>query len=734
LLESGTSSTGFLLFGDSGDQNIGSVSYNHSDNSMRFETNDSERLRIDSSGNVGIGTDAPSSNLHVLGDSARLERSDNAFALQLYNNNASPADGAALGFLQFLGKDNNGTANIVHSEVRGGVQSNTDSSVSGYLSFLTTNNATSVTEAMRIDASGNVGIGTDSPKVRLQSSGAGTANAPSLGSVSSNVPLYLTGSNKAFGLVAGTNSSTGHSWLQAQRTDGTATAYNITLNEAGGNVGIGTASPTAPLQVQGDGIGIKLDGSSNTTKSIFFRQTNSSNPAQVYADGSLRLFTEDNGTDIRFHVNSDGSSNEKLRINATGVGIGTASPSVPLEVKDSQDSSLDSGIAITRSAAAQTGYINMVGGAFNLNTPDGHAIKFRDGGTTNMTILGTGNVGIGTDNPTVGKLQVNDGSGAIVAITRTSGATSGNLGVLRFGNTDVDSNLANISAIQDGSTTSSALTFETQSTGGATAERLRIDSSGSLLVGGTALAQADSFGVDSNGVISSSRASSASVSHVLFYNGSPLVGFISTSTTATQYVTSSDYRLKENETNLIDGIDRLKQLSPYRFNFKVDPDKKVDGFFAHEVSDVVPEAITGTKDGMKDEEYEVSPAVYEDVVHPAVDAVYEDVVHPATYEEVVHPAVEATYDEDGNELTPATEEYTEQVLLTEEYTEQVLVTEAVEEYTESVLVTEAVMDTRSVPDYQGIDQAKLVPLLTAALQEAVAKIEALEARVQTLEG
>jgi len=212
---------------------------------------------------------------------------------------------------------------------------------------------------------------------------------------------------------------------------------------------------------------------------------------------------------------------------------------------------------------------------------------------------------------------------------------------------------------------------------------------GSLFVGGTALAQSDSFGVDSNGIIYSAR-SSGSASHAIFYNGSSVVGSITTSTSATAFNTSSDYRLKENETNIIDGIDRLKQLSPYRFNFKVDPDKTVDGFFAHEVSDIVPEAITGTKDGMKDEEYEVSPAVYEDVVHPAV---------------------EATYDEDGNELTPA-----------------------VEEWTESVLVTEAVMDTRSVPDYQGIDQAKLVPLLTAALQEAVSKIEALEARVQTLEG
>ena len=61
--------------------------------------------------------------------------------------------------------------------------------------------------------------------------------------------------------------------------------------------------------------------------------------------------------------------------------------------------------------------------------------------------------------------------------------------------------------------------------------------------------------------------------------------------------------------------------------------------------------------------------------------------------------VEATYDEEGNELTPA---------------------------------VEAVMGTREVPDYQGIDQSKLVPLLTAALQEAIAKIESLETEMITV--
>jgi len=66
--------------------------------------------------------------------------------------------------------------------------------------------------------------------------------------------------------------------------------------------------------------------------------------------------------------------------------------------------------------------------------------------------------------------------------------------------------------------------------------------------------------------------------------------------TSVSYNTSSDYRLKENEIPISDGITRLKTLKPYRFNFKSQPSKTVDGFFAHEVT-AVPEAISGKKDG-----------------------------------------------------------------------------------------------------------------------------------------
>jgi hypothetical protein len=117
------------------------------------------------------------------------------------------------------------------------------------------------------------------------------------------------------------------------------------------------------------------------------------------------------------------------------------------------------------------------------------------------------------------------------------------------------------------------------------------------------------------------------------------------------------------------ATERVKALRPINFAWKSDG-SRVDGFLAHEAAEVVPECVTGTKDAMRDEKYEVTPAV------------------------------EEVRDEDGNVTTEA---------------------------------VAAVMGTRSVPDYQGIDQSKLVPLLTAALQEAITKIEDLTTRLETLE-
>jgi hypothetical protein len=118
-------------------------------------------------------------------------------------------------------------------------------------------------------------------------------------------------------------------------------------------------------------------------------------------------------------------------------------------------------------------------------------------------------------------------------------------------------------------------------------------------------------------------------------------GVISSNTSGTTYGVSSDYRMKENVSDVTDGITRVKQLKPKRFNFIDDEENTlIDGFIAHEAQTVVPESVTGTKDKVDDE---------------------------------------------GN------------------------------------------------PVYQAIDQSKIVPLLTAALKEAIAKIETLETKVAALE-
>jgi hypothetical protein len=78
-------------------------------------------------------------------------------------------------------------------------------------------------------------------------------------------------------------------------------------------------------------------------------------------------------------------------------------------------------------------------------------------------------------------------------------------------------------------------------------------------------------------------------------------GSIVVTSTATTYVTSSDYRLKENVAPIENAVARIDNLNPVRFNFISDPSYTVDGFLAHEVTPVVPEAITGEKDAVDEE-------------------------------------------------------------------------------------------------------------------------------------
>ena len=87
---------------------------------------------------------------------------------------------------------------------------------------------------------------------------------------------------------------------------------------------------------------------------------------------------------------------------------------------------------------------------------------------------------------------------------------------------------------------------------------------------------------------------------IRFMRDGNTVGEIEVNSSSTAYNTSSDYRLKENVDYDFDATTRLKQLKPARFNWIADnTNTLIDGFLAHEVSSIVPEAVTGTKDELE---------------------------------------------------------------------------------------------------------------------------------------
>ena len=90
--------------------------------------------------------------------------------------------------------------------------------------------------------------------------------------------------------------------------------------------------------------------------------------------------------------------------------------------------------------------------------------------------------------------------------------------------------------------------------------------------------------------------------NIYFLNSSfTTIGSIIPGGSSTAYNTSSDYRLKENIVEMTGALDRVSQLKPSRFNFISDADKTVDGFLAHEVQEIIPEAITGEKDAVDEQ-------------------------------------------------------------------------------------------------------------------------------------
>ena len=216
-------------------------------------------------------------------------------------------------------------------------------------------------------------------------------------------------------------------------------------------------------------------------------------------------------------------------------------------------------------------------------------------GTHRLTVKSTG-LGIGTSAPS--SLLDIRGSGNVDVMSKiinTSQSSNGRKTEFLFGK----DNGANLSAalryVYDA--TQANRKIELMHYG--TTNGLTIADNGDVGIGTAAAPNGSAAGFwFSSDQFYTSTAGTGANYQVRMYNGNGLVGSIVTDGSATAFNTSSDYRLKENVSYTWDATTRLKKLKPARFNFIADDTNTlVDGFLAHEVSSVVPEAITGEKDG-----------------------------------------------------------------------------------------------------------------------------------------
>ncbi|MEI6532504.1 MAG: hypothetical protein WCO06_01550, partial [Candidatus Roizmanbacteria bacterium] len=181
-------------------------------------------------GNVGIGTGSPVSLLDVNGNITGSATS--GYVLNGYYSSGWKY--RANGYLNTMYQTGAGDFNFDTAPVNAGGAGA----------------AATITTRMTILNGGNVGIGTTGPGTALQvREVAVNNNYPTLGTASG---VFSILSNEAkYGLFAGVNNGSGNVWMQAQRSDGTATAYSLVLQPSGGNVGIGTTNPLANLHVWG---------------------------------------------------------------------------------------------------------------------------------------------------------------------------------------------------------------------------------------------------------------------------------------------------------------------------------------------------------------------------------------------------------------------------------------------------------------------------------------------------
>ena len=496
-------------------------------------------------------------------------------------------------------------------------------------------------ERMRIDSSGNLGIGESSPDTTLHLDSGGATTTVK---ISSNTECSIDfedkgGSAKRYKIGTNITSNDG----QLEFKDMTANVERMRIDSSGRLLVGGTSEVTSGTIVQ-----IQHTGSP-----VLSFARNDSSISAGNGLGQLDFYGNDGGTYqecAKIIVQADGThaNNDKPSRMAFYTTADNASSSTERMRIDS------SGRLLVGATSARTSWNNTTIGA--------NRFQVERAGDANAAALSiTANSGTSSSNVALS-------AAARVLLGRSRGTSVGSdtlvasgdvLGDVSFQGND-GGGFVEAAAIQgfvDGTPGSNdmpgRLIFKTTPNGTASStERMRITHDGIISIATAHASASVSTGCANGGIfirpttvqdncpfVAESNTTSNSVA-MLFNNTGGVRGSIVIQSASTAYNTTSDYRLKENVIDLNGAIDRVKQLAPKRFNF-INDEKTVDGFLAHEASTVVPESVTGTRDEI---------------------------------------------------------------------------------------------DDKGKPVYQGIDTSKLVPLLTAALQEAIAEIETLKTKVAALEG
>lgn len=218
--------------------------------------------------------------------------------------------------------------------------------------------------------------------------------------------------------------------------------------------------------------------------------------------------------------------------------------------------------------------------------PAADTVGVSTGGSERVRVDSSGNVGIGTSSPSY-KLDVRSTFAVLDG--------SSNIGFYANGSayTQIWQTLQSTNDFIIQTTASKYISFGINS-----AEKVRIDTSGYLLINQTSNVTSSYLQIKgAQPAISCESTSTGSVSQVLFRNPNGQVGSIGTSGSSTSYNTSSDYRLKQDIVPMTGALATVAQLKPVTYKWKVDGSGG-QGFIAHELQEVCPDAVTGSKDAV----------------------------------------------------------------------------------------------------------------------------------------